>query len=375
MSRGSLSGRLSRIRRMESARADTEPAAKEQPATEQPDAAPQTEERSLDGWTPVAPFLLEKVTRYPVETRDGFSSHLPLLFPREQEELEKALPLDLSRLRFFDLETTGLSRGAGTVAFMAGVGMYESEDVLRVTQLLITDYPGEAVFLERLAALMGRDSILVSYNGKCFDSQILMNRSLMNALRPGYLSPDTPHLDLLYPARRLWKHRSESCRMQAIERDILGVHRIDDLPGSEAPDAWFEYCRSEGSERLQAVGKHNCDDVYSLMLILAAMDTEIASGEGMAALIRAKTLRKRGAYDEAADLLERAAAAGLNEAKLLLAIDCEHRLDRLERAAELSRMLGDDHRLGRIRRKIRLRAGRLTVNRLTAGRPDDGHRE
>ncbi len=146
--------------------------------------------------------------------------------------------------------------------------------------------------------------------------------------------------------------------MQALEREIIGVYRTDDLPGSEAPDAWFEFLRGEGSERLQATGKHNCDDVYSLMLLLAAMDAEMMSEKGMAALIRAKILRKRGAYRDAAVLLERAAEAGLNEAQRLLAIDCEHRLDCLERAGELARLLGDDHRLDRIRRKIRLKAGR-----------------
>lgn len=349
MSRGSLSGRLSRIRRMESAGSKEEPAAREDFT-----GAQHPEERSLNGWTRIAPFLLERVTRYPAETRKGFSPHLPLLFPREQAALEEALPLDVSRLRFFDLETTGLSRGAGTVAFMAGVGMYTPENEFSVTQLLITDYPGEAALLERLAALMGQGTILVSFNGKCFDSQILMNRSLMNALRPAYLSPDTPHLDLLYPSRRLWKHRSESCRMQALEREILGLYRTDDLPGSEAPEAWFEFLRGEGSERLQATGKHNCDDVHSLMLLLAAMDAEIASAEGMAALIRGRILRKRGEYEAASVLLERASAAGLREAWLLLAIDCEHRLGRLERAGELASLLGDEHRLARIRRKLKL---------------------
>lgn len=349
MSRGNLSGRLSRIRRMESTGSNAKPVSREDSA-----GTPHQEDRTLDGWTRIAPYLLERVTRYPAKIRNGFSTHLPLLFPREQAALEAAFPLDPARLRFFDLETTGLSRGAGTVAFMAGVGMYTADNEFSVTQMLITDYPGEAALLERLAAFMGRGTILVSFNGKCFDSQILMNRSLMNALRPAYLSPDTPHLDLLYPSRRLWKHRSDSCRMQALEREILGVYRTGDLPGSEAPEAWFEFLRGEGSERLQATGTHNCDDVVSLMLLLASMDTEMASAEGMAALIQGRILRKRGEYEAASVLLERAAAAGLAEARLLLAIDCEHRLDRLERAGELARLLGDEHRLNRIRRKLRL---------------------
>jgi len=274
MSRGSLSGRLSRIRRMESARADTVPV-----------DVPQSVERSLDGWKEIAPFVLERVTRYPAEPWSGPSAPLPLLFPRERTALEQAFPVDPLRFRFFDLETTGLSRGAGTVAFMAGVGQCMPDGGFRVTQLLLTDYPGEATLLERFASIMGRTNILVSFNGKCFDSQILMNRSLMNGLRPAYLSPDTPHLDLLFPSRRLWKHRTESCRMQVLEREILGFYRTDDLPGSEAPDAWFEFLRGEGTERLQAVGKHNSDDVYSLLLLLRALDAEMTGAGGMAGLM------------------------------------------------------------------------------------------
>jgi len=361
MSRGSLSGRLSRIRRMESSRPDpTPPAGVPTP----PDDTPTADGgHSLDGWTEVAPCVFERITRYPAVHRRALSAHLPLLFPRERVALEKAFPLDPSRFRFFDLETTGLSRGAGTVAFMAGVGQCMSDGEFRVTQLLLADYPGEVALLERLAALMGRGTILVSFNGKCFDSQILMSRSLMNGLRPAYLSPDTPHLDLLFPSRRLWKHRTESCRMQALEREILGMHRVDDLPGSEAPDAWFEYLRGEGSERLQAVGKHNCDDVYSLLLLLHALDAELTEAAGMAGFIRALALRKSGEYLAAAELLERLASAGVTGAQRLLVVDCEHRLDRLERAAELARLLGDEHRLARIERKLALKASLIQAGR------------
>ena len=98
MSRGSLSGRLSRIRRMESSRPDPAPPAG---VPTPPDDTPTADGgHSLDGWTEVAPCVFERITRYPAVHRRALSAHLPLLFPRERVALEKAFPLDPSRFRF-----------------------------------------------------------------------------------------------------------------------------------------------------------------------------------------------------------------------------------------------------------------------------------
>ncbi|MDR2245189.1 MAG: ribonuclease H-like domain-containing protein, partial [Treponema sp.] len=122
-------------------------------------------------------------------------------------------------LRFFDLETTGLSSGAGTVAFLAAFGRFvpaaaggmDGRYALRVNQYLLLDYPGENDFLEAALKEFARDwteteetarpPLIVTYNGKTFDAQILKTRCLMNAIVP----PDYCHADLLHPARRLWK--------------------------------------------------------------------------------------------------------------------------------------------------------------------------
>ncbi|MDR0388096.1 MAG: ribonuclease H-like domain-containing protein, partial [Treponema sp.] len=61
-------------------------------------------------------------------------------------------------LLFFDLETTGLSSGAGTVAFLAAFGrMVPGNPNLEVTQYLLLDYPGEDDFLEAALAEFRRE--------------------------------------------------------------------------------------------------------------------------------------------------------------------------------------------------------------------------
>ena len=379
MARQGLSGRLGRIREAQRQRQNADVAESTSKSralgrngkTDTSDASRLSTQTVADipGWEKTAPYLFERRASFSVkEFRDALSPHLPLLFPRERESLNAALSAEttakarrsarkMPSLAFFDLETTGLSHGAGTVAFMAGVARFTEPGTLSVTQLLLADYPGEPEFLSRFAALIGSGDALVSYNGKCFDAQILQTRYLMNGMRPAFLSPDTIHLDLLFPARRLWKADLGSCRMSDVEAGILGFEREDDLPGSEAPDAWFEFLKTGGADRLCAAGDHNQTDTASLARILFALDSAIDSGTGRAGLVRALDLRSRGEYERAAGFLEPLAAGGDMIAARLLAIDCEHRLGDLERALELAQGLGDDARAARIGRKLALANG------------------
>jgi uncharacterized protein YprB with RNaseH-like and TPR domain len=319
---------------------------------------------SLPGWKAIAPDLFERATVHDCpEWRAGFSEYLPLLFPRERERLSVLLEDSRfqDRLVFFDLETTGLSHGAGTVAFMASVGKFiparnsgkaASARRLEVTQILLGDYPGEVAFLSRFVELAGDDPALVSFNGKCFDSQILANRFLMNGMRPRIMSPDTVHLDLLFPSRRLWKETLGSCRLSAIEEGILETLREDDLPGSDAPDAWFDFLSEGVTERLLKVGDHNRDDCVSLARLLFALDGEIDGATGRAALVRAIERRAARDYASSAELLAPLAESGDRTALRLLAIDAEHRLGDFGTAMECASALGDETRIARIEMKI-----------------------
>jgi hypothetical protein len=198
----------------------------------------------------------------------------------------KAGPEDLL---FFDLETTGLSSGAGTVAFLAAFGRFIPADgnayALRLDQYLLLDYPGEGGFLEAVLKEFGaipaadgnaapgtspetpRPPLVVTYNGKTFDAQILRTRCLMNAIVP----PDYHHADLLHPARRLWKRVLPSCSQAAIETAVLGLDRKDDIPGSQAPDIWFDFLKTGKTESLLGICDHNLKDIYGLARLMAAL--------------------------------------------------------------------------------------------------------
>ena len=174
-------------------------------------------------------------------------------------------------LLFFDLETTGLSQGAGTLAFLAALGRFQGDSLL-MQQYLLLDYPGEADFLEKVIARfcpepgVEEPPLLVTYNGKAFDSQILQTRCLMNGMVP----PAYFHADLLYPARRLWKRTLPNCSQATIETMALGLDRQGDMPGSLAPEAWFSFLRTGDAGPLSGVCDHNLRDILGLASLFVA---------------------------------------------------------------------------------------------------------
>jgi uncharacterized protein YprB with RNaseH-like and TPR domain len=171
---------------------------------------------------------------------------------------------------FFDLETTGLSGGAGTLAFLAAFGRIVKDgaaEKLRITQYLLLDYPGENDFIGAVLKEFTNAGVIVTYNGKCFDSQILKTRCFMNGIKP----PEYYHADLLHPARRLWKNIIQDCSQGSIETRILGLDRSGDIPGALAPEIWFEFLKTGSIGRLTGICDHNASDISGLAAVLSEM--------------------------------------------------------------------------------------------------------
>ena len=81
--------------------------------------------------------------------------------------------------------------------------------------------------LERVRERLAAASMLVTFNGKSFDMPLLRTRFAMARMEA---PPSPPHLDLLHVARRMHgKRLGQGCRLVAIERDVLGFERVDDV--------------------------------------------------------------------------------------------------------------------------------------------------
>lgn len=176
--------------------------------------------------------------------------------------------LNLTRLLFFDMETTGLSGGSGTVPFLIGFGSL-SDSGFQVRQYLLPDYPDEAAMLAAARREITKDSILVSYNGRAFDLPILSDRLILHRIERNL--EIAGHIDLLHPVRRLFKRRLRDCSLGNIEREILRYYRFDDIPGYLVPSVYFNWLANGEMEELRRVNKHNLDDIVSMLFIMHHM--------------------------------------------------------------------------------------------------------
>jgi uncharacterized protein YprB with RNaseH-like and TPR domain len=177
------------------------------------------------------------------------------------------LPEWARRIVFFDLETTGLSGGAGTLPFLAGCGWFDDE-TFHVRQFFLNGPGAESAMLDGLADVLRDASLLVTFNGRSFDVPLLETRFAFH--RKPVATSDVPHFDMLHPARRLWRRREDdsSCTLSALERAVLGFHRVSDVPGFEIPVRYFHYLRTGDWSAVEGVLEHNRHDIVSTAAVM-----------------------------------------------------------------------------------------------------------
>lgn len=205
-----------------------------------------------------------------------------------------------------DTETTGLATGAGTVAFLVGLGMWQ-RDRFRQVQLLLPDHADEPALLAALAAAIPPEAWLVTYNGRGFDWPLLVTRFRM-ARRPP--PAHAGHVDLLPFVRRVFRHRLTDARLKTVEVELLGLDRGPDVDGWEIPGRYLDFLRGGSPGPLVEVVRHNHEDVRSLARILAHAEARLGDRQDrrsaplgdLAGLARA--YRRLGRPDEALDCLE-----------------------------------------------------------------------
>jgi tetratricopeptide (TPR) repeat protein len=174
--------------------------------------------------------------------------------------------LDILTSAFLDVETTGLAGGAGTYAFLVGIGWFEEQN-FHLRQVFMRHYGEESALVSVLEETLAPLSGIVSFNGKAFDVPLLESRFILSRRR--FPLSSAPHLDLLHTARRLWRLRLESCRLSNLETEILGLEREGDVPSDLVPQIYFDYLRYGQVDPLKGVFYHNAQDILSLAALTA----------------------------------------------------------------------------------------------------------
>ncbi|NLN92885.1 MAG: hypothetical protein GX130_06195 [Candidatus Hydrogenedens sp.] len=192
---------------------------------------------------------------------------------------EDLASFDPARACFLDAETTGLAGGAGTVAFLIGIGYY-SENAFILEQCFMRDYDDEAAMLLYLSEKLGSFETLVSYNGKSFDAPLLRSRFVQS--RMAFPLDAIPHYDLVHAVRRLWKRRLKDCSLTNIEESVLHFFRENDVPGYLIPQLWFDYLEEGDGRPLEGVFMHHAWDILSLAALAGHLASCIAEKEGTA---------------------------------------------------------------------------------------------
>ncbi|HEV2389002.1 MAG TPA: ribonuclease H-like domain-containing protein [Candidatus Acidoferrales bacterium] len=212
---------------------------------------------------------------------------------------------------FLDTETTGLAGGTGTCAFLVGLAWWEAGG-LAIEQLFLRDYAEEHAVLLALAERLEARRVLVTFNGKSFDWPLVETRfRLTREIEP---QPPQAHLDLLHPARQLWRLQLGSVRLTALERGVLGIERGPDLLSELIPQMYFDYLRGAGPEPLGQVFRHNQMDLAGLAALAGHLARLLVAPEGAEPLELyglSRLFERRGERARARHLYEMALDAGL----------------------------------------------------------------
>src|SRR6266852_5739867 len=257
------------------------------------------------------------------EFTDPSSTTLELLSRTRDESLSRNTRAALEnpeKWLFLDTETTGLAGGTGTYAFLIGLGWWDAGG-LQVEQFFMRDFTEEYSILHELSTRVVERPVLVTFNGKSFDWPLLENRFTMT--RSIAVPKLAAHLDLLHPARALWKLRLGSVRLAELERHVLdaqrlGWHRENYVSSALIPQLYFDYLRGGPAEPLAGVVRHNQMDLRGLAALFCKINALLSEPPGAANEIESldlfglsRFLQRRGEDDRAHSACAKALAIGL----------------------------------------------------------------
>lgn len=212
-------------------------------------------------------FLVEEA--YALTHRHGYADLGSLLAETLSEVAGLATPGDVvpdpAGLAFLDIETTGLADGAGTYAFLVGLGRFV-DDTFQLYQVFMRSPAEERALLRTVGDLLEGAEGLVTFNGRAFDLPILETRHRLARMPVPWQG--WPNLDLLLPSRRLFRNRLESCSLSSLEQHLLGVERsFLDIPGWRIPSVYHDYLRGADPSVLQPIFYHNSYDILSMVIL------------------------------------------------------------------------------------------------------------
>lgn len=108
---------------------------------------------------------------------------------------------------------------------------------------------------------------VVTFNGKGFDIPCIQGRLKYFGLpKLSYHQ----HIDLLPLSRKRFQGKTPNCKLQTLEKYVLGRARVGDIPGSEIPKAYDRFVQDKDiyGKVMIEIHYHNLVDIVSLLELL-----------------------------------------------------------------------------------------------------------
>lgn len=159
---------------------------------------------------------------------------------------------------FLDIETDGLERDS-TVTVVTVCRKDETTTLIE----------GQGLDAESLSEAIGDPSMLVTFNGSCFDVPVLRYSF------PG-IDLNIPHFDLRFGCRKAGYKGG----LKNIER-CLGLQRNDDIENIDGMDAvrlWRQWTRAKDQRSLDLLVEYNRADTMNLIVLADMMYKELVKG-------------------------------------------------------------------------------------------------
>lgn len=164
---------------------------------------------------------------------------------------------------FLDIETAG---PRGEWLFLVGL-LRCIDGVWILEQYISPEYTSEGHLLELLARYWPTSGSMGTFNGGRFDLPCIEKRGQIYGI---HIPRKFTHCDLLPLSRKKWKGQFPNCKLQTLEKYVLGRKRDGDIPGAEIPRAYHSYVENPeaGTAQMIDILYHNALDTLSLWELL-----------------------------------------------------------------------------------------------------------
>lgn len=177
--------------------------------------------------------------------------------------------IDINKVVFFDIETTGLSAFKEQI-YLIGVIYYDT--TWKFTQFFSeTGLPeDEKKLLENFFELSSSKDTFISFNGDSFDIRFILKRAEILKIENNF--SEITSIDLY---KFIKKYKStlglENCKLKTVEK-FLGIHREDKFTGGELISFYIDYTIRPDENLKKIILLHNEEDLYGLVNITDIID-------------------------------------------------------------------------------------------------------